>query len=213
MNHNPETNSSTAIPPTTVLGYLTRGGEPTRVRSIAAKTMVLVGMLDFLLAISLIALGLTDNLSRYGNFRYYIEAGNYLAALRNFISDESQFVIASAILLTYGVMSLVLAGPVKRGRRSSSLVTWWSLAPLAPLVLLSAGAAATGVVIYTVGFFGRPDLPLSALLAVCTAVAALYVLLLKDLMAYLRWIAINPATEKQPQRFLPNVSTNRPRDR
>lgn len=192
--------TSTELPRAPVLSYITRAATtPTRVRLVAAWGVLVVALVYGALMLAcayLIYQDLRNYLGwRWTTLQVIFECWQYSGTLQ----VETVF---SGISLVMGCVLVILAGAVRRGRRLPSLAAAWCMFPLmlliAAVVIVRGGMA----IIEGAGLVGRAE-PWAFWWLLIVPPGVLGILLLKDLCAYLFWIARNPISEKLPVDFLP----------
>lgn len=200
-----------ALPQAGMLSYLTTATTPTRVRHIASRALRLTAFLHLAFAI-LIFLILAYTAAKLAWIEYHeilrlFGTPTTIHELLSDVADEMPdglavlfLVVASA---TLGTAMWACAGPVSRGRKLPARFAVLTLIPDFLLLLILAMGAFTFFLGKGFGLLDPPANPWALLMLLPGALAILALLLLKDLAAFLLWIARNPITEKPPVKFLP----------
>jgi hypothetical protein len=217
--------SSAELPRAPVLSYLVGLTSPTRVRKIAAVGCLLVGLTSLGLLLLLVGLTLWQAYQEATRWGAPLTARDFLEALSNLpqyyfgYADSPAMLFnvcakcplylrgfIACLLLCVALGLLVFSRGVHRGRAAPCRLSAALLLPfgalMLPIILLPAGL---GLVF---GLGTHPQ-PASLLLVLILPPGILLLLLLKDLFAYLMWIARVPAAEKPKVPFLP-AARNQP---
>jgi hypothetical protein len=203
--------TDSSLPKALVLSYVASTESPTRVRQLTARTLRIIGGL-MLLTATLLFCVLTH--SFWQMYREYVAVsvrwralglGPYIFrdAAYNWGTDTFPALIALAATICLGVTQTAVAGPVFRARKAGCVVAFLSLVPPMLAIGFTTACAAGLALVVGAGVGATRARPLNLLWLLTMPIGILLVLLLKDLMGYLRWIARNPITEKLPVRFLP----------
>ncbi len=186
------------LPSATVLNYLSRTDlTPTRVRLIAARGVWVMAVVYLLLALGAAYTVISILLSLY-------TAGMSFAWIRIDLARQIPRLLVLGVSLTVGILCACLAGGVKRGRSGPAIVTMIAAIPGGLLLLLIAVVMGTFALLDGVGIGGPKGgaAPVWLLLLIPTAVMVVLCLLVKDLCAFLFWIARHPEAEKPKIDFL-----------
>ena len=189
-----------SLPATTILNYISRAEmTPTRVRIVAARFVWIIASLYLLLAGVFAYATVADFLS-FGRGA----SASLMTRLSYFLDEDPALPVCFSLFFTLAVLAATMAGGVKRGRKGPALTAMIAVLPMG-LIFLTLGGLLTIPALF-VGFgIGdpRPTIhPVWFLWFIPAAIAAALCLLVKDLMAYLLWIARHPDTEKPKIAFL-----------
>ncbi|HEY4329222.1 MAG TPA: hypothetical protein VGN88_05765 [Phycisphaerae bacterium] len=189
------------LPRSHVLGYITGGVTPTRVRRVAGFCLMVMGAIHFVLGIGM---GMLIGYEVWREISWRpISPDEILRAL------EYQFrwemgplpFLFLAIGFLAGPILLVLAWPVRRGHSIGSQLAMIVVAAELALAGLATAICGGAALVWGIDFTGRPEREKLWWLLV-VPVGILVVLLLKDLCGYLKWISRNPITEKPAVAFM-----------
>ncbi len=197
------------LPSAHVLSYLTNLNTPTRVRLVAARCTLLIGLLVFLLNMPLLLWAAYDLWRQYRSVRAWFGPLSWSDCYEFFDTELLTLLFLAAfsgIALALALLSL----PIRRAHRPACLAAILLLLPVVLVVLGATGSVASlglfvGLDIGAVHPAPRYEF---LLLELFVPIGILLTLLLKDLCGFLRWIAAHPIAEKPPEPFLPqNAAT------
>jgi hypothetical protein len=190
------------LPSATILNYISRADmTPTRVRILAAR-LVWIAAAAYLLATCFFAYG---TVADFLDLQAQSAGAPLKIVLEEFWDDEAPLPIAFVLFFTLTILAATMAAGVKRGRKGPAIIALFVVIPLGFLFLALAGMLAIFAIFvgFAVGEVRGGIRPLVLLLFIPAAIAVVLCLLVKDLCAYLFWIARHPDAEKPPIQFLP----------
>jgi hypothetical protein len=204
----------TPLPKAPILSYLSNVSTPTRVRNIAARSGFWIGVVHFAFFSILFVLAAWDIWTTARDYIRWHRAGWVMAAapavtLRDYydalwVRGNYVYIIFLAITLAASLLLTVFSGPIRRGRKVPAVLALIYLVLFTSLIVFVAGVCISVVLVVGLGTAGKPQ-PVVLLWLLPAPVAILIILLLKDLCAFLFWIARNPTIEKPPTAFLPTT--------
>jgi hypothetical protein len=205
----------TPLPKAPILSYLSNVSTPTRVRSIAARSGFWIGIVHFAFFVVLFVLATWDIWSTARDYIRWRRVGWGLGAapavtLRDcydalWVRGNYVYIVFLALTLGASLLLTVFSGAIRRGRRVPAVLALIYLVLFTSLTLFIAGVYISLILVIGLGATSRPQ-PVVLLWLLLAPVAILIILLLKDLCAFLFWIARNPLIEKPPTPFLPTTS-------
>jgi hypothetical protein len=198
----------TPLPRAPVLGYLSNMSTPTRVRVVAARGVLWVAMVLFLISTVLLVVTARDVWRTAVWLSLWRAAGGGPPALtmRDVFdalvrpANLVHAVISVGSLLPPGLL-IPVASPIRRGRRIPAIVALVGLVSMTLLLTLATATTASAILVVGVGWAGHAE-PMYLLWLMPAPIAILVILLLGDLGRCLLWIARNPLIEKPPTPFL-----------
>jgi hypothetical protein len=190
--------SNFPLPKAPILGYVSNISTPTRVRIVAARGVFWVGVFLFLLT----AVLFYWLISNYWNFVGPPTFAGLMPSLEYYPEYAIYFFLILIFSFAPALFLVSFTASIRRGRRVPSVFAMLSLLPFT-LFLTLATALFIGAILVDI-FSDRRHFHFgNAPWLLLTPIAVLIILLLKDLCAFLIWIARHPAAEKPPQPFLP----------
>jgi len=204
--------SQISLPKAPILSYLSNVSTPTRARLIAARYVFWIGVLFFVLSMALFCwVGL--EIWHYSSYMRFVRGARGVPVpvdiwtrIKFALSYRYEYVVYFFLILGFlfapGLVLVGFAAPIRRGRRVPSIVALIVLTPAILSIMLATATYMGAIFIDILGDHGRYHWG-NAPWLVLTPIPVLVVLLLKDLCAFLFWIARQPQMEKPPQPFLP----------
>jgi hypothetical protein len=224
------TTESTPLPHARVLGYVGHVSTPTRVKIISARVLQILGWLQILLALALVvpmAMTLHQRASdfarwRAGHFGPLVVAGapavpppaptfvDYRRASLEALSNSPGRAFVLLVFFPDGLFLVLMAGTVRKGQRLGSQLCFVALCPLIGTISVLGALAGCFTLMYAFGLFREPPSLWAVPALLIFLLLGLALLLLVDLVGYLRWIARHPLAEKPPMPFLPVLPATPP---
>jgi len=199
-----------ALPSTVVLSYVANMSTPTRVRVVAARALMVWGGVNVLLGTWALAVVGTDvyrtakdlargrlGWLRMGGRRKAIPVSVNVHDVLQAVGQEIRY------LITGGLIHLWFSRGVRRGRRAATLLSIAALGPQIAVIVLLTALAICGIVLEGLGFgFGRSARPMLLMWVTMLPVPVVGILVLHDVLKFLRWIRRNPMTERTGEPFI-----------
>jgi hypothetical protein len=204
--------SQISLPKAPILSYLSNISTPTRVRIIAARGVFWIGIFFFVLSVVLFCWfgaefwRVCSTAVFFGRGRVGPVHVDILTRIKSTLSYRPYYVIYFFLILLFllmpGLILFGIAAPIRRGRRVPSIIAMILLAPCILAAVWAATLFFGSVIVDIFGDHGRHHWN-NAIWLILMPIPVLVILLLKDLCAFLFWIARNPTAEKPPTPFLP----------
>lgn len=206
------------LPKAHVLSYVAAVTTPTKVRRVAARASMILGIVQFIGGgIILLPVGVETVLimvpsvvgwSMDGIYLAFESAAKYVAEPLNTLSQETGIpvneiaFVAAISFAVLGLVEMLSACRVRRGAKAACILSCWLLWLF--LAWTAIGTALLASISLLVGVWGqgRASSHAPLLLLLLVPVGVLLVLLVNDVCGYLLWIARNPIAEKPSVAFI-----------
>jgi hypothetical protein len=207
----------TALPQAKVLSYVATVTTPTRVRVVAARAVLVWGIVNVAVGVGMaVMLGVMIQWEverRAGRFVAGMFIGRrppltsriseYLEAATRVLGNHPIFFLAMSSLLAGGMLYLGVFRGVRRGQKVSTGLAGAVLGPQILALLAGTALVLSAAALEGIGLgFGGSARPLMLLWLLATPVAVLGILILHDVAEFLGWIRRNPMTERPGVRFI-----------
>jgi len=201
-----------ALPRGRVLSYVTNVSTPTRVRLEAAWWVFMLGVLYMNLFALLFVYLVYDALSELVIWPYFflpisfegwVDVSDIVRAVEQCLTDEPWLGVMLILSCVQWLPYMLLAQAIKRGSRVASRMAGVAVSVHLVCVVLAMTLAAALIVVDATGFVSGPHDYSELWWLLAAAPVLVVIMLLKDVVGFLFWIARNPIAEKQPVAFLP----------
>jgi hypothetical protein len=185
------------LPKLLLLNYLSKPTNATRVRRLASRTILVLGILHMLFSFLIVGITAWD-CAYHWNF-----AGMELAdAILSVVVHEEPLPALALATAIAGILQLSFSRAIGRGQKAGSIVCCFSLIPSGIIISIAMFAFGCAGAWPFLGYQSHPNW-WCLLLILPMLVCAVLLLLVKDLNTMLLWIVRHPNTEKPPVAFLP----------